>query len=1189
MEYNCVIGIAFTVALMAGPGLTPSEMAKRDSLLQVLEILRGSPSPHTDELLTKLHGLVTNLSWSPAEVIQLFTSLLKRFDSKETKDNLHLWMLKILHSVEINYITPNWKSRKSLIDMIQDTTVTDEDLQKILGADLDKTLDEIINEIEQQKIVNKTLLNSAKKIVYEVLNSQIKHSLTHVLQRLVTAVKKTMKMTPRLTQMVSWALMALSEKGRLIQVSTGEGKTCIVAMFAAYRALQGHSVDIMSSSPVLAERDFREWQSFYRELKISVSCNVNKMKTDLKECYKSQVVYGTAHHFAGDWLRQHFGREDIRSDRSFQCAIVDEVDSLMLDKGCHTVYLGSEMPALQHLNPVLALIWHTVNQYTQTNSFILGSKALFHQVALESLSLGEEDTFTLLKLAELSGLIEEGSANALQQDKIIFSQITTSITPEKLAAFFRKIEAEYKTCHFILYCQNNDSIKKMYESPQPNDSRTTVSLLLHSGGLCQYIYTDRDSLLRAVKSEITSNLCFTPCDQRHSRTKCYVPGFLRDLVECKMEDWIENALHAQNMSRDHEYVVERHGVVPVDFSSTGVLENSMQWIDGLHQFLEMKHQNKLSDMSSITNFMSNVGLLHMYKDQIYGVTGTLGQKVETETLQKIYNGITACYIPTFKRRKLFEVEGVIVNNEEEWLQKICDVIRAQTRSTVYRSERAVLVICETIKRAKALHQALGDSVQDKVLYISNNMDNRPVTDKEIPAGKVIIATNLAGRGTDLRVSASVKSAGGLSVLQTFLPSNARVEAQAFGRTGRQGSPGSAQLIICSQHLPETLQLLVLGRGLLSLLRNLVSPVQLYRDCFERQLRSRFSGQDNGLSKTLAEILNNATDTGIKLAKRVRDESVTEKLNEYLESIVPKMKKKQDLFSQYLDFINNFYQRSNNNPAESDVTALHEFWGLWLLMNDINEGQSDVLKTKLASDLERARESVSNRQSPLSNLHHYTLFGNKLLENGHFEASIHMYSKAIELDPCWAAIALYNRAFARLAQHNNKQDPDCIEQALHDLQQALKSVELYCRQQDLVYTYSKAHLEAVPMAGLTRFDHHQNIRCKVFLWLRKNIEEGLGKLTRARNIGGHVKVEKHLVLFMAPVYEYLPSLLLTSGSLSVLHSRDQLGMQQLITHSSFDIFHELESLKSLGLTDVFVLDTRFSLVGFFSKIGKSFGS
>lgn len=156
--------------------------------------------------------------------------------------------------------------------------------------------------------------------------------------------------------------MALSKTGQLIQVGTGEGKSCIIAMFAAFRALKGEEVDIFTSSPVLAERDFEVWKAFYRELNIHVNCNTNKQV----EC---EVVYGTAEAFAGHWLCKRFERMDTFEQRKFQCAIVDEVDSLMLDKGNHFVYIASDMPALQHLILYGELQRNTVMAFVRT--FIL--------------------------------------------------------------------------------------------------------------------------------------------------------------------------------------------------------------------------------------------------------------------------------------------------------------------------------------------------------------------------------------------------------------------------------------------------------------------------------------------------------------------------------------------------------------------------------------------------------------------------------------------------------------------------------------------------------------------------------------------------------------------------------------------------------------------------------------------------
>ncbi|KAM4611618.1 protein translocase subunit SecA-like [Polymixia lowei] len=723
----------------------------------------------------------------------------------------------------MNYVTPTLKFQdgKNVTQLVSDVTITDESLLKLLGRDEEKDLDEILEEIRQQELnqIDEALLNQVKDIVSSVdqnLRSPNRGSQLQGLKKdlftLCQAVERHKRFRPRLTQMVSWCLMALSKLGWLIQVGTGEGKSCIVAMFAAFRAKGGDKVDIMSSSPVLAERDCEEWREFYKYLKISIDCNTNKPEDkDLKKCYECKVVYGTAYHFAGDWLRHHFQRSDILGQRQFQCAIVDEVDSLMLDKGLQVVYISSDMPAMQHLNPLLALIWSSVNQYSKIDSqTTAGPIYPFPDVVCENITADEGvDKFTILQMAEDAGTLLRGTVQSIRDDPSLLPEKIVSVTAHQLAEFFMVVEMKFPSCHFALHVKHNDgTLEELNPRPQDDISeRRRVPLLFYNKGSCRYMYSDEDTVLTTAEERVKSLLQFTPCELSPDPEVCHVPGFLTDLVNSKLKVWIKKAFHAKTMTKGHEYIIQGRGVVPVDYSCTGVVENNMKWSDGLQQFLEMKHQTKLSDMTVITNYMSNVCLLQKYGDQIYGVSGTLGHKSEIETLQKLYTGIKTCRIPSFKHRKLFEVEGVIVHEEKEWIEKICSVIMEQITPTPFRYQRAVLVICETINQAEALHCALGDQVPEKKLYINNNMDNSAIF-KKLKAGEVIVATNLAGRGTDLKVSDQVNNAGGLFVVQTFLPKNARVEQQAFGRTARQGSPGSAQLIVCFSHLSEPLQMLI---------------------------------------------------------------------------------------------------------------------------------------------------------------------------------------------------------------------------------------------------------------------------------------------------------------------------------------------------------------------------------------------
>ncbi|XP_041841538.1 protein translocase subunit SecA-like [Melanotaenia boesemani] len=1104
--------------------------------------------------------------------------------------------MQMLHCIEVNFITSSWRSKsgKTLIELVQDKTVTDEELKNHLSEDEEKTLDEIIQEIRHEKLnqVDEKLLDDIKDIVSSVhkkltiQDDKLKTSkLKLILKKICKAVKKTAKYRPRLTQMVSWCLMALSTTGRLLQVGTGEGKSCIVAMFAAFRAMKGEKVDIMSSSPVLAVRDLDDWKEFYKLLNISVDCNINKQGNDLKKCYQCEVVYGTVEQFAGDWLQQHFQKNDIFGKRTFKCAIVDEVDSLMLDKGHHVVYISSDMPALQHLNPLLASIWATVNQYSKINTeTTVGRKYPFHQVVSKQIKDEGIDEFAVLQIAEEAGVLAKGSVREIRRNPSLLMEKIANVPADKLVEFFKIVERKYPSCHFALHCKSTDGeIKELHKKPQGGNEQRQVSLLLVNGGFCQYMYTDKNSVLRAAEEEIRGALHFTPCQLKDSESSCFIPGFLSDLVEAKLKVWIKNAFHAQTMQMDHEYVLERHGIVPVDYSCTGVVENFRQWPDGLHQFLEMKHGFKLSDMTAITNYMSSVGLFQKYGSQIYGMSGTLGRQAETETLQKIYEGITTCQIPSFKRRKLFEVEGMIVENENEWIEKICNVVVEQTKPAPYRGQRAVLIICETIKWAKTFHRALGDKVPHKKLYVNNNADFSTIFSKDLEAGEVIIATNLAGRGTDLQISDSVKEAGGLFVVQTFLPRNARVEAQAFGRAARQGSPGSAQLIVCSMHLSEPLQLLVLTKRSQFLLEDVTDVRSSFQSLFIMYLRlyqKGHSDEHKEMSLISSSVLTEEIKSDIMMVKTLRDDSVAKELSRYLECHIPNIKKKEELFGQYLQTLNNLYDCSNK-PAESYVAALNEFWGMWLLTK-FNENDSiQLLKTMLKDDLNKAMEKLKKGESPLSNLHHYTAFGSELQKMGKLSESITMYTKAIKEDQCWAAVAYYNRAFATLTQQNSHQDPDCLNGALEDLQNALKSVQLYFKQLDITFRYATQQTSDV-----TRFDAHIAARHKVLEFFKTNILEAIQKVQRSINRGGFVNVEKRSVYFLVSLEHLLPLVLLSLESVRVIYSRDPLKCCQLISHPSCDVFTELRSLEAMGLTHIYVLDTRFSLAGFISGIGRS---
>lgn len=151
---------------------------------------------------------------------------------------------------------------------------------------------------------------------------------------------------------------AKHDKGRIAQIATGEGKSTIIAMLAAYKALQGEKVDIITSSEVLASRDVEEKKSFFKLLKLTVSDNC---KINAPDCYKANIVYGDISDFEGDLLRHEFNRLNTRGDRGFGTVIVDEVDSMCIDNLGSSTRLGSHFVGLEYLDILLVTIWQQLD------------------------------------------------------------------------------------------------------------------------------------------------------------------------------------------------------------------------------------------------------------------------------------------------------------------------------------------------------------------------------------------------------------------------------------------------------------------------------------------------------------------------------------------------------------------------------------------------------------------------------------------------------------------------------------------------------------------------------------------------------------------------------------------------------------------------------------------------------------
>ena len=284
-----------------------------------------------------------------------------------------------------------------------------------------------------------------------------------------------------------------------------------------------------------------------------------------------------------------------------------------------------------------------------------------------------------------------------------------------------------------------------------------------------------------------------------------IPLHLHAFALKQLPKWITSALQAcYSYKNNFHYLVKEGKIVPVDYNNTGVLQHKTSWSNGLQQFLQIKEGLKVTPESISTNFIAHGSFFKRYGVGLLGLTGTLGSPATQAFLAETY-GVDLIVIPPYKTQLIagntpYRCKGlsplvVAAEEVEDWYQAIC-----KTTISKVRNDQPVLIICKYIEQVHYLKtlltEKLGPDHAAKVFpYTGEGKDAEKFTKNSIDVGEIIIATNIAGRGTDIKTSPAAEAAGGLHVCLTFLPESYRVELQNVGRTARQGKKGSAQLVL----------------------------------------------------------------------------------------------------------------------------------------------------------------------------------------------------------------------------------------------------------------------------------------------------------------------------------------------------------------------------------------------------------
>jgi preprotein translocase subunit SecA len=582
-------------------------------------------------------------------------------------------------------------------------------------------------------------------------------------------------------------------QGKIAEMATGEGKTLVATLPVFLNALTGNGVHMVTVNDYLAKRD-SEWMGpLYMFNGLSVDC-IDKHRPNSPErrrAYEADITFGTNNEFGFDYLRDNMAISPADLvQRKHNFAIVDEVDSVLIDDARTPLIISGPIPKGddQMFEEYQPLVERLVNvQRTLATQYLAEAKSKIS----EGQKLTEEG-----KKDEGAKLSEEGflalfrSFKALPKNKALIKYLSE----EGIKSSMLKTE-EY-------YMQNNN--REMPKAVEPLyfvvDEKLNSCDLTDKGTawLANEVKDDKLFVLPDITSELSALETQKELteEQRLEKKDEMLANYA---VQSERVHTLQQLLKAYCMfNKDDEYVVIDGEVKIVD-EQTGRIMEGRRWSDGLHQAVEAKEHVKVEAATQTFATITLQNYFRMYH-KLAGMTGTA--VTEAGEFWDIYK-LDVVEIPTNRPVLRHDLEDrVYRTNREKYKAVIQEIIEMRNSGRPCLVGTTSVEISELLKRMldqnripcqvlnAKLHQKEADIVAQAGQSVTGSVmvDGKPVEKK---LGVVTIATNMAGRGTDIKLTQDVKDAGGLAIIGTERHESRRVDRQLRGRAGRQGDPGSS--------------------------------------------------------------------------------------------------------------------------------------------------------------------------------------------------------------------------------------------------------------------------------------------------------------------------------------------------------------------------------------------------------------
>ena len=559
-------------------------------------------------------------------------------------------------------------------------------------------------------------------------------------------------------------------QGKIAEMATGEGKTLVATLPVFLNALTGNGVHVVTVNDYLAKRD-SEWMGpLYMFHGLSVDC-IDKHQPNSearRRAYLADITFGTNNEFGFDYLRDNMATnpKDL-VQRAHNYAIVDEVDSVLIDDARTPLIISGPVPK--------------------------GDDQLFEQYQpLVERLVGVQRQLATQYLAEAKQMIASGDKDKVEEGFLQLYRSHKALPKNKpLIKFLSEqgIKSGMLKTEEI-YMENNN--KRMPEAVEPlyfvvDEKLNSVDLTDKGFAWLASATSDPDLF---VMPDITSEMASLEADTSltdEERVMKKDQFYTEYAVKSERMHTLQQLLKAYTMfNRDDEYVVIDGEVKIVD-EQTGRIMDGRRWSDGLHQAVEAKEHVKVQAATQTFATITLQNYFRMYH-KLAGMTGTA--VTEAGEFWSIYK-LDVVEIPTNRPVARIDMNDRVYKTQREKYKAVIEEIEK-----LIQAGRPVLVGTTSVEISEMLSKMLQmRKIPHNVLNAKLHQQEADIVAKAGQTSTVTIATNMAGRGTDIKLSDEVRKAGGLAIIGTERHESRRVDRQLRGRAGRQGDPGSSVFFV----------------------------------------------------------------------------------------------------------------------------------------------------------------------------------------------------------------------------------------------------------------------------------------------------------------------------------------------------------------------------------------------------------